>query len=42
VFRGGSWLNDARSCLSASRFSNSPGTRSGILGFRLVRSLSEK
>ncbi len=39
VFRGGSWVNYARSCRSADRFSDSAGFRSGILGFRLARSV---
>ena len=40
VVRGGSWYNNARSCRSASRSYYTPGDRSNLLGFRLVR-LSE-
>ena len=36
VFRGGSWLSDAKLCRSARRNSNSPGNRLHFLGFRLA------
>ena len=38
VFRGGSWLDDARYCRSAYRNWDSPGYRGGGLGFRLALS----
>ena len=38
VGRGGSWHAYARYCRSAGRDSDSPGNRSGNLGFRLARS----
>ncbi len=37
VFRGGSWIYDARSCRSARRFRDTPGFRYCGLGFRLAR-----
>lgn len=37
VVRGGSWYDDVRSLRSAGRDYGSPGVRSYILGFRLVR-----
>jgi len=37
VLRGGNWLWYARFCRSASRYSDLPGVRDHILGFRLVR-----
>jgi|GEM_PF-3602483 len=36
VYRGGSWVSDARLCRSASRDSNVPGIRDYYLGFRLA------
>jgi formylglycine-generating enzyme required for sulfatase activity len=36
--RGGSWLNDARTCRSAHRRGFTPGDRERRLGFRVVRS----
>jgi formylglycine-generating enzyme required for sulfatase activity len=38
VIRGGSWFNTADRCRSASRFSDSPGVRRDLLGFRLALS----
>ena len=38
VLRGGCWFNTARFCRSSYRFSITPGTRYGSLGFRLVLS----
>jgi len=37
VYRGGSWINNARNCRSANRCFNSQGYRYGNLGFRLSR-----
>ncbi len=37
VIRGGSWDYDAVYCRSAYRGDDTPGSRSGLLGFRLVR-----
>jgi formylglycine-generating enzyme required for sulfatase activity len=37
VFRGGSWCRDAGTCRSACRGHNAPGSRHGLLGFRLLR-----
>jgi len=37
VVRGGSWLNHARVCRSADRYSDAPGRRYAELGFRLLR-----
>jgi len=37
VRRGGGWLNDAVACRSALRVIGAPVSRSGVLGFRLVR-----
>ena len=37
VYRGGSWLVNARTCRSANRNWNSPGIPSDYLGFRLLR-----
>lgn len=37
VIRGGSWLSGASYCRSAVRYDNTPGGRSGSIGFRLVR-----
>ena len=37
VIRGGSWLNDADYCRSASRSDWHPGARGSTLGFRLAR-----
>jgi formylglycine-generating enzyme required for sulfatase activity len=34
--RGGSWINDPRSCRSASRYFNRPAGRGGSIGFRVV------
>jgi formylglycine-generating enzyme required for sulfatase activity len=39
VFRGGSWLGDARSVRAAIRNLNLPGYRPGRVGFRLARSV---
>ena len=36
VFRGGYWYYIARYCRSASRHSNFPSCRIGIIGFRVV------
>ena len=36
VLRGGSWNGDARGCRSAYRYSDTPGFRSYLVGFRLV------
>jgi formylglycine-generating enzyme required for sulfatase activity len=41
VFRGGCWVNHARSCRSAFRDSRAPGFRNGVLGFRVVHSSAE-
>lgn len=38
VLRGGSWKNSARDCRAANREADPPGTHSGIIGFRIVRS----
>ena len=35
--RGGGWSSTAQNARSADRFSNSPGSRGGDLGFRVVR-----
>ena len=40
VFRGGSWDNYPRYLRSASRSRNTPALRSGLLGFRVARTLS--
>ncbi len=37
VFRGGSWIDDARSCRSAVRGVSDPGNSYDLLGFRLLR-----
>ncbi|MFA5180786.1 MAG: formylglycine-generating enzyme family protein [Syntrophales bacterium] len=37
VFRGGSWIDDARSCRSAVRGVSDPGNRYDLMGFRLLR-----
>jgi formylglycine-generating enzyme required for sulfatase activity len=37
VIRGGSWINVAGNCRSASRDVGAPGVRSDVLGFRLAR-----
>jgi len=37
VGRGGGWCSDASYCRSAVRYGGSPGSRSSILGFRLLR-----
>lgn len=37
VLRGGSWLNLARHCRSASRRADHPGYRNSLIGFRLSR-----
>ncbi len=37
VFRGGSWVSDARNCRSASRGIDAPANRDVNLGFRLLR-----
>jgi hypothetical protein len=42
VNRGGSWLNDAWYCRSASRYRNAPEYRNGNLGFRPVVTLASK
>ncbi len=43
VNRGGSWFNDARSCVAANRSDTAPDTRSLRIGFRLSRTpLTEK
>ena len=39
VRRGGSWSNPASYCRSAYRNDNDPSSRSGSIGFRLVRTL---
>ncbi len=39
VLRGGSWVNLAGNCRSASRYGNSPDNRYNDLGFRLSRGL---
>ena len=39
VFRGGGWLNSARNCRSAYRCNYVPGSRSHILGFRLLQEM---
>ncbi|MGE3538491.1 MAG: SUMF1/EgtB/PvdO family nonheme iron enzyme [Candidatus Tectimicrobiota bacterium] len=36
VYRGGSWINNARNCRSAYRNNGQPGNRNDNLGFRLV------
>ena len=36
VLRGGSWLDDAGVCQTATRFSTTPRSRFGRIGFRLV------
>lgn len=41
VVRGGSWSDDASSCAVSYRFSSSPLSRYGYLGFRVVRSSSK-
>ena len=38
VGRGGSWYGDASYCRSSSRYGNSPGYRSSVIGLRLVLS----
>ncbi|MGH8019339.1 MAG: formylglycine-generating enzyme family protein [Opitutaceae bacterium] len=38
VDRGGSWINTAAYCRSATRAGLSPGNRDGHLGFRLALS----
>jgi formylglycine-generating enzyme required for sulfatase activity len=38
VSRGGCWIYGSDNCRSANRIRNSPGRRSGILGFRVLRS----
>jgi formylglycine-generating enzyme required for sulfatase activity len=40
VIRGGSWNNGARRCRSAIRFGVEPSYRSGMVGFRLARSVA--
>ncbi len=42
VLRGGCWINDAGSCLSAYRSRNSPSDRSNGVGFRVALSPSVK
>ena len=42
VSRGGSWLGLARFVRAARRFGDSPGDRSGSLGFRLARGQREE
>ncbi|MFZ4478040.1 MAG: SUMF1/EgtB/PvdO family nonheme iron enzyme, partial [Saprospiraceae bacterium] len=37
VIRGGSWSSNPQVCRVADRSDNSPGNRSGSLGFRLAR-----
>jgi formylglycine-generating enzyme required for sulfatase activity len=37
VFRGGSWINDARGCRAANRHFDAPGDRVANLGVRLLR-----
>jgi len=37
VFRGGSWIRDARGCQSAIRSSYDQGSRFHDLGFRLLQ-----
>ena len=37
VFRGGSWLSDARHCRASYRSYDPPGDRGNGLGFRLLR-----
>jgi len=39
VRRGGSWVNPASYCRSASRSSDTPSSRNNFFGFRLVRTL---
>ncbi len=41
VFRGGSWIGDARHVRAAYRFANVPGGRDDYLGFRLARGQEE-
>jgi formylglycine-generating enzyme required for sulfatase activity len=38
VYRGGGWISNSDFCRSAFRFGDSPGYRSFILGFRVLRS----
>jgi formylglycine-generating enzyme required for sulfatase activity len=40
VIRGGSWFTDPANLRSASRTRYDPGTRNGLLGFRLAQDLS--
>jgi formylglycine-generating enzyme required for sulfatase activity len=39
VIRGGGWFFDARYCRSAYRDYGPPGSRYGLLGFRLLRAV---
>ena len=41
ILRGGSWLRDANYCTSSTRGSSVPSGKSGQVGFRLTRTLSE-
>ena len=41
MLRGGSWLRDANYCTSSTRGSSVPSGKSGQVGFRLTRTLSE-
>ena len=40
VLRGGSWVNDSDVVRSSSRTSNSPGSTSYVVGFRVARAPS--
>jgi len=42
VDRGGSWINNSVHCRSAYRSRNSPDSRYGYLGFRVLRSFKEE
>lgn len=41
VIRGGSWTGSSRCCRAADRYTFPPDTRSGNVGFRLLRTLEE-
>jgi formylglycine-generating enzyme required for sulfatase activity len=40
VYRGGSWVNDARNCRSAFRYYENPGALDRHLGFRLLMTVA--